>query len=194
MQDKERLRLSSSNLGETGLDSIRVNGQRVEEMPVGTNNEAKRGLEFAREKQRLQDIATINAKYPSHRVDYLVSRINEAEENKNRMKKLRGDMLSSISEYRELVLNCKTRDRLLGELDFESHDYESDRKYIMAQWGPWDIEALKKQIAQFELDIGKVEAVLDQEDATIKQFSETVALCRKRDEELAALGAKAEGS
>jgi hypothetical protein len=185
----EKASNTSSNIGETGVKSIRLKGQRIEELPLGQGNEALSQLELARETERLNAIAEVNATYPHQRVDWLVSRIAVCEENKQRMRAFIGETMGKINEYRGLITITEVREKLLA-----AATDEEERKAIKKQYLPYNIDAMNEQIGQFEADIEKAEAVVDQEDASIKEFSETVALCRERDKKLAKLGAVAEGS
>lgn len=178
-----------SNIGELGVSSIRLKGRRVEELPLGQGNEALSQLELARETERLNKIATVNAEYPSQRVDWLVSRINECEANKNRMRKFVSDTMVQINEYKSHITMTRLREKML-----KAADSDEERKAIEKQYLPYDIHELEKQVSQFEQSIKDAERVIGQEDDSIKEFSETVSLCRERDRKLAALGAKAEGS
>lgn len=188
----------NSNIGQTGVSSIRIKGQRIEDMPLGTNNQAVEQLSDAIETERLNAVAEVNAKYPHHRVDYLTHRINECEQNKNRMKAFIAETRVKISEYQTLVMSCKVRDRLLAELDDDEQrtgmDFSEKRKAILAQWGRWDEGELEKQIDQFEVAITQSEEVMKLEDEAIREHTEIIGLCRQRDRELAKLGAQAEGS
>jgi len=184
----------TSNVGQTGVSSIRLKGKKVEELPLGTNNDAKEQLVLAQETERLNQIAEVNAKYPSQRIDYLVSRINECEENKNRMRKMISETRARIHEYESLIMRCGVRDKMLSEIhDFDVEASEK-RKAIFTEWGRWDETALKQQVEQDHEAIERFEDVIAQEDESIKEHSETVALCKQRDKELAALGAVAAGS
>lgn len=178
----------NSNIGQTGVSSIRIKGQRIEDLPLGTGNQAAEQLPDAIETERLNAIAEVNAKYPHHRVDYLTHRINECEQNKNRMKAFIADTRGQISEYQQLIMNCNVRDRLLKSAD------DSERKEIYREWGRWDKSELEAQIERFEVSIAKTEAVIKLEDEAIREHTEVIGLCRQRDAELAKLGAKAEGS
>jgi hypothetical protein len=191
--------MMSSNIGETGVKSIRLKGQRVEELPIGTGNEAVEQLALAQETERLNKIAEVNASYPSQRVDWLASRVNEAEANKQRMRKMIAETHGRIQEYQGLVMQCDVRDKLLAELDDDRYKHDGDeykekRRAILNQWGRWDLNALKTQMEQDKEAIERFEGVIAEEDESIKQLSETIALCRERDKKLAELGAKAEGS
>jgi hypothetical protein len=179
----------SSNIGQKGVTSIRLKGKRVEDMPLGTNNQAKEQLADAIETERLNAIAEVNAKYPHQRVDYLTHRINECEQNKNRMKAFIAETRGKISEYQQLVMNCNVRDRMLSK-----EDDPVERKAIYREWGRWDAVELEKQIGQFEASIAKTEDVIRQEDDAIREHTEVIGLCRQRDKELAKLGAKPQGT
>jgi hypothetical protein len=178
-----------SNIGETGVSSIRIKGQRVEDLPLGLGNQAKDQLVDAIETERLNAIAEINAQYPHQRVDYLSARINECEENKNRMRKMITETHGRINEYRGLIMQCDMRDKLLAD-----QDDPEERKKILIHWGRWDVEALREQIEQDKEAIERFEDVIRQEDESIKEHSECISLCRERDRKLAKLGAKADGS
>lgn len=189
----------SSNIGQTGVSSIRIKGKRVEDMPLGTNNQALEQMADAVETERLNAIAEVNAKYPHQRVDYLSSRINECEQNKNRMKAFIAETRGRISEYQQLVMNCSVRDKMLADLDddkyrYDGEEYKAKRRDILTTWGRWDETALKQQIDQFEEAIAKTEDVIRQEDEAIREHTEVIGLCRQRDRELAKLGAKVQGS
>jgi len=187
-----------SNIGQTGVSSIRVKGQRVEDLPLGLGNQAKEQLADAIETERLNAIAEVNAKYPHQRVDYLSGRINECEANKNRMKAFISETRVKITEYQTLIMGCKVRDRMLAELEDDHQrtglDYGGRRKEILNQWGRWQEDELKKQIVQFEQSIAACEDVIEQENASIREHTEVITLCRERDKELAKLGAKSAGS
>lgn len=174
----------SSNIGQTGVASIRLKGQRIEDMPLGTNNQAIEQLPMAIETERLNAIAEINAQYPHQRIDYLSARISECEENKNRMRRFVTDTMAKINEYRGLITMTKMRDKLL-----KIAESEEERKQIMRDHLPYDIDELEKQITQFEEAIEKAEEIVKTEDASIKEHSEVISLCRERDRKLAQLGA-----
>lgn len=191
----------SSNIGETGVSSIRVKGQRIEDLPLGLGNQAKEQLTLAQETERLNAIAEVNAQYPHQRVDYLSARINECEENKNRMRKMVSETNARIQEYHGLIMKCEVRDKMFMDLDSQRMAEEIDEAYyekrhreIAKDWGLWDVEALKEQIELDKEALQRFEAVIAEEDKAIKEHTETITLCRERDKKLAQLGAKAEGS
>jgi len=181
-----------------GVESIRIKGQRIEELPLGQGNEAKEQLPLAIEDERLAAIETVNAEYPNHRVDYLVSRIKECEENKDRMQTTIEQLNTMTSEYMGQIKMCEHRDKEIERLQ-ESSDaspgqVEAGVRELRRQYPPYDVKAMKLQIVQNGEGIERCKAVIVAEDASIKEFTEVLTLCRQRDKELTKFGAVAEGS
>ncbi len=177
-----------------GVESIRIKGVAVDELPLGMGNEAKAGMPAAIEQERLNNIATINSKFPPHRIDYLVSRINECSENIDRINSTRAEQEKMISEYTGHISMCKHRDKELAKLDVDADDFKEKKKALFKQFPPYDVAAMEQQIVQCKEAISRCEDVVRQENASISEFSEVKALCRQRDIELAQYGAVAEGS
>ena len=99
--------------------------------------------------------------------------------------------LGQINEYKGHIMRCDVRDKMLADVP---EDDSAARKEIFKTWGRYDRDALEQQVVQFEEAIERFEAVIDQEDASIKEHTEVITLCRERDRKLAELGAKSEGS
>lgn len=184
-----------------GVDSIRIKGRRIEELPLGQGNEAKAQLPMAIEDERLAAIETVNAEYPTHRIDYLLSRIKECEENKTRMNGTIDQLNTMTSEYKGQIKMCEHRDNELAKeqanLDIDiitEEQFMVKKKALFKQYPPYDVAAMKQQIVQNGEGIERCRKVIEAEDVSIKEFSEVHSLCKVRDKELAKLGAVAEGS
>lgn len=184
-----------------GVDSIRLRGQAIEGLPLGQGNQAKEQLPAVIEQERLSAIETVNANYPTHRIDYLVSRINECNENKQRMDRTIAEQHAMISDYKGHIAMCKHRDVLIVGLDGDcksgkitGDEFKEQRKALLKQFPPYDVAAMEQQVVQCHEGIERCNKVKDAEDKSIAEFSEVVALCKQRDKELHLLGAKAEGS
>lgn len=185
-----------------GVDSIRLRGQRIEELPLGLGNEAKEQLPGVIKAERLNNIATVVAKYPSQRIDYITSRINECRENITRIHKLRGDQEKMISEYSGHIAMCKHRDKEIDKLEnatdgrlmqLSMDEIAAEIKALRKQFPPYNVAAMEQQIVQCREAIERTEVVITRENDSITEFSEVHALCKVRDLELKALGASAEG-
>lgn len=195
----------NSNIGQVGVESIRIKGQRIDDLPLGLGNAAKAQLPAAIEQERLNNISTINASYPTHRIDYLISRINECEENKKRMLVTTAQLNTMTSEYKGQIEMCKHRDREIervksynmddtfpcGELSQSQLD---EIKELEKNFPLYDVAAMEQQIIQNGEGIERCNGVIADENNSIKEFTEVLTLCRERDKRLAEYGAKAEGS
>jgi hypothetical protein len=71
----------TSNIGEVGVASIRIAGQRIEDLPLGLGNEAKAQLPLAMDMERQQKIAGVLSRFPTGKRVYYESRIKEASAN-----------------------------------------------------------------------------------------------------------------
>ncbi len=56
------------------MRSIRIDGRRIGDLPLGQGNEAKDGLSEFLKTQKLTKSENIKAKYPKHKIAYLESR------------------------------------------------------------------------------------------------------------------------
>jgi chromosome segregation ATPase len=191
----------TSNIGTKGVESIRIRGQKIDDLPLGQGNQAKEQLPMAIEQERLNAIEEINATYPTHRIDYLVSRINECNQNKERMNHTVDQQNTMINEYKGQIAMCKHRDNELAKeqanLDIKlitQEQFDEKRKALFKQYPPYNVEAMEQQIVQCNEAIDRCRDVSRQEDHSIAQFTEVWVLCKERDKKLAEHGAKAEGS
>ena len=185
----------------TGVKSIRIKGREIQDLPLGQGNEAKAQLPMAIEDERLAAIETVNAEYPTHRIDYLLSRIKECEENKQRMHKTIEQLSTMTSEYTGQIKMCEHRDnevhKARANCDIKiitEEQFMEKKKALFKQYPPYDVAAMEQQIVQNNEGIERCRKVIEAEDLSIREFSEAHSLCKVRDKELAKLGAVAEGS
>lgn len=187
----------NSNIGQTGVESIRIRGQRIEDLPLGQGNEAMAQLPDAIETARLNKIAGINAEFPKHRVDYLLSRIKECRENVTRITTTIGQQNTMINDYKGHISLCRYRDKeiekLNGSVENED-DVQAQIKDLKKRFPPYDVAAMEQQIVQCNEAIERCNKVIQQEHDSVAEFEGVLALCRQRDIELAKWGARAEGS
>ena len=184
----------TSNIGEKGVESIRIKGQRIEDLPLGLGNEAKAQLPAAIEQQRLNNIQTINAKYPKLRIDYIDSRVKECKENITRIQGTMTQQATMISEYEGHINMYDYRDKEIAKLDESADDYKEKRKALFKRFLPFSVPALEQQIVQCNEAIERCNNVIKLEHESIDEFTEARALCKQRDIELKQYGAVAEGS
>ena len=190
-----------SNIGQEGIESIRIAGKHIDDLPIGQGNEAKAGLADAKETARMNSINTINAQYPKHRVDYLASRITECQGNITRINTSKSEQANMISEYAGHIKLCEHRDKEIdrlgkalidGALDDKTH--KAQLRILKLNFPPYNVEAMEAQIIQCQEAIERCDIVIGAENESIREFTDVMAQCRIRDTELAKYGAVAEGS
>ncbi len=180
----------------TGVDSIRIKGQAINELPLGTGNEAKAGLKAAVTQERINKIEAINSKYPTLRIDYIDSRVNECLENITRIQGTMAEQTTMISEYKGHISMSKHRDKEIEKLivsEFSQEEQDEKRKALFKQYPPYNIAAMEQQIVQCKEAIERCNNVIKAEHDSIAEFTEAKALCKQRDTELAQYGAVAQG-
>ncbi len=183
--------MTDSNIGETGLESIRLNGTRIHNLPIGEASRAVSQIPLVHTAERLTKIENIRAKYPKARVDYLQSRIGEAEENIKRTTKLKQDLATQISEYTGHISLCRFRDAeieraavIADKAERDAHVRELNRRFP-----PYSVEAMEQQIKQSREGIERADDVIAQEYQSIAELNGVLQHCARRDAELRMLGA-----
>ena len=182
--------MKDSNIGQTGFDSIRLAGMRIQDLPIAEAAHAKMQIPLVLDNERKSKINNILKTYPSQRVDYLEARIKEAEKNINKIQNQRVEMNAKISEYNSLITMCKFRDDEISRISDDDSEKESKIKDLYKRFPPYNVEAMETQIKQFQDTLEVGESVIAKEHADINEMRELVSLCRKRDSDLKSLGAK----
>lgn len=173
------------NIGETGVESIRLKGMRISELPIAENALARPQLPLAEDVQRKNGINNILAGAPKQSVAYLKSRTVECQQNIERISALKAREGDLISEYSGLIRLCEMRDTELEKL--ESPQEIADLK---KRFPPYDIDRMKQQIVQSTESIARSDVVIAKEHDGIAELREVMALCKKRDSDLRNLGAR----
>lgn len=186
----------TSNIGETGVKSIRLKGMKIEELPLPMAARVKDQLRLAEDTERQNKIGEVIKTHPTQRVDYLEGRIAECKQSQDSMNKLALTEQQRIQEYQGHIEMCKHRDRELAKIDkavADGHmtdDYaEQQRKSLRLQF-PYVIDRLQAQIDISNESIQRFNEVTRRESGSIQELSECLALCRKRDELLNQLGVR----
>lgn len=188
----------TSNIGETGVKSIRLKGMKIEELPLpmAARIQESGQLQLAEDTERQNKIGEIIKTHPTQRVDYLEGRIAECKQSQENMNKLALTEQQRIQEYQGHIEMCKHRDREIAKLDqavadgHMTEDYaEQSRKSLRLQF-PYVIDRLQAQIDISNESIQRFNEVSRRESGSIQELSECLSLCRKRDELLKQLGVK----
>lgn len=174
----------SDNIGQTGPGSLRINGQRIENLPIAEAAGAIPQLPNLLEDERQNKIEAIKARYPRVSVEYARAKIKEARGCQLQYKLLRQEVELRIGEYRVLVAQCEMRDTDLKNATDQQTVLEIRKKYPLYQ-----IKALQTQITIDQENLKRYDDVIDREQESIIEFTEALTLVQRRDAELKALGA-----
>lgn len=99
-----------SNIGQTGIESIRIAGKELAELSVVDRMRARQQVELSEEERIERDITQ---KYPPYRVANLVSSINEMQQNILRFETAIAKEREDIAEFTTQLALCKQRDKEL---------------------------------------------------------------------------------
>lgn len=174
--------MKEPNIGETGAESIRINGRRIENLPLGQGNQVKEGLrEFLKTDKETKE-NNIIAKFPKHKRPYLEAQIRECRRNINQIKNFKRDLKNNIVEYRQLIKDCQKRDEEIAKCDpIEDKDRINKLKREIP---PYNVEAMYKQIEQFEEGIDKCDETIEQDYDSISEITSILALVEQKEKEL----------
>lgn len=184
----------TSNVGETGVKSIRLKGMKIEELPLPMAARVQDQLELAKDTERQGKIEEIIATHPTQRVDYLESRIAECKQSQENMNKLALQEQQRIQEYQGHIEMSKHRDRELEKVKKAlfsgdmTEDFAAQQIKSLKLQFPYVVERLQAQIDISNDSIKRFNEVSKRESTSIQELSECVALCRKRDELLKQFG------
>ena len=183
----------SDNIGVTGVESIRLNDMKIEDLPIRENAIAKHQLPLAEDTERQNKINNIIAGYPKQRVSYLESRIAEADVNIRRINEMKVQEQARISEYTAQISLCKYRDKEIAKIEENDPEREAKIKQLFKDFPPYVVEKMEQQIKQSTESIERADEVIAQEYKTIADLREVKALCEQRDIKLRHLNAKVVG-
>ena len=179
--------MRDSNKGKEGFDSLRINGSKLDNLPLGQGEKAKEGLvDFLKTDKETKE-NNIRAKYPKVSEDYIRGTLKELNNNIKRVKGLKKDLQEKIAEYTMLITQGKIRDSQIAVFDKENPEHREKIKELLRQFPPYNIKALEDQITQFEESIDRCDSVIEQEYGSIAEFTKNLALVQQRDRELKAI-------
>lgn len=176
--------MRDSNKGQEGFDSLRINGSKLDNLPLGQGEQARLGLaDFLKTDKETKE-NNIRAKYPTVSEEYIHATIRELRSNIKRVRQMKTDMTNKIAEYNALITQGKIRDAQIELLDKDNPEDAKKIKELLKQFPPYNIQALEDQIVQFEESIKRCDAVIDSEHDSISEFNKNLALVQQRDREL----------
>lgn len=180
------------NIGQTGIDSIRLGGVRVSELPIAEQAQAKPQIPLFIDTERRNKVAGVLARFPKQRVDYLKSKIQECQTNVTRMGLLANAESQRISEYSGLITLCEFRDKEITRILEDDPEQEAKIKDLEKRFPLYDVKAMGTQIQQSRESIERANEVVAREYNSMAEVREVLVLCERRDAELRNLGARIE--
>jgi phage shock protein A len=176
--------MRDSNKGKEGLDSLRINGSKLDNLPLGQGEQARLGLaDFLKTDKETKE-NNIKAKYPKVSEEYINGTIKELRANIKRVREMKSGLKNKIAEYNTLITQGKIRDAQIELLNKDNPEDAKKIRELLKQFPPYNIQALEDQISQFEESIKRCDAVIDQEHDSIAEFNKNLALVQQRDREL----------
>ena len=128
--------MRDSNKGKEGFDSLRINGSKLDNLPLGQGEKAKEGLVDFLKTDKETKKNNIRAKYPKVSEDYIRGTLKELNENIKRVKGLKKDLQEKIAEYTMLITQGKIRDSQIPLFDKENPEHREKIKQLLRQFPP----------------------------------------------------------
>lgn len=181
--------MTDKNTGILGPESLRLNGRKIENLPIAEGARAKDQIPEVYKADRESRIEAIKARYPKGSVLYYESRIKECKENIERVQNYKNKLQSEINSYTASLTLCEFREKEEAKIAEDDPDRKEKIRELRKQFPPYNVEEMKKQIVQFEEGIQRSDEVIATENASIAELSEAIGRCKQRDLELKNLGA-----
>lgn len=179
--------MKDSNKGQEGLDSLRINGTKLDNLPLGQGEIAKAGLADFIATDRETKENNIRAKYPNVTEDYIVGTLRELNLNVKRVKSLKKELKNNIDEYSILITQAQIREAQMESLNSENPEDAKKIKELLKKYPPYDLDSLRSQVVKFEESIDRCNDVIEQEYESIAEFTKNLALIQQRDREIRAI-------
>lgn len=172
------------NIGKNGPESIRIDGRKIEDLPLGLGNEAKDGLAGFLKTDKETKENNIRSRYPKQEADYVKATIRDCEQNIDRIKTFKAGLKEQVTDYRNLLADCSFRDKEMEQYNKDNPNDADAMKALRLKYPPYDIDALKQQIIQFEEGITRSDDVIEKDHDSIRAFSQVLVLVEQRDRDI----------
>ena len=187
----------TSNIGETGVESIRLKGMKVEELPLAFAAHVAPQIKLAEDTERKNKIAGILKRYPDQRTGFLEARIQECKDNQGNMARLIGEQNQMITDYKGHIAMTKHRNEEMEKFErwrdegrISEDEFKAERRALNKRFPPYDLDRLQAQIDLCHENIARAERVSRQESDAIEELGRVKGQTQQRDAELAQLGVR----
>lgn len=181
------------NIGEVGLDSIRIGGMKLDTLPIAEAAITQQQWPAKVAEVKRQEIEKIIAEYPKQKISYLQSRVYECEDSISKIQKLKADQSAMINDYTSQIGLCKFRDREIAKLEQTCTSKDVLKQSIAElkrKYPAYDVKAMEQQIEQCKEAIERADNVIKEEYDTIADLKELITHCKIRDDKLKPYGVK----
>ena len=176
----------TSNVGETGVESIRLGGHKIENLPIRERHLALDQMPKVNAMSRKGQIDNIRARYPKQSIAWVDGTLRECDNNLVRIRDFIGEQEKMTNEYMGQISLCKHRDKEIAKLDPEK-DIDAIKK-LRLQFPPYNVEAMQNQIKQNREAVNRADVVIDTEHNSIAELKALHKQLEERDRKLKTLG------
>lgn len=176
----------NSNIGKTGVDSIRLGGMKIDNLPIREGAVTAEQMPQKWQEEKENKIEAIRAKYPKQSAAWVHGATRECEATITNVRKLKDDQNVMITDYSGHISLCAFRDTELARLDADKD--KDEIKSLKLRFPPYDVKAMKTQIRLCKEAIVRSDIVIDKEHNDISRFKELLTQIHQRDRELKELG------
>lgn len=180
-----------SNVGQVGVDSIRIGGMTLNTLPIAEAAITKQQWPEVVANAKRQEIEDILAASPKQSVAYLQARVVECEDTIGKVQQLKKDQDAMIRDYTSHISLCEFRDKEIAKLEKSEIDSEIRKEKIKGlkrTYPPYNVEAMEAQIVQCKEAIERSDSVIKEEYDSIAELKGVIIHCKIRDEKLKPYG------
>ncbi len=108
--------MTTDNIGEIGLQSIRIKGLRIDELPIAEKYLARKQLRLAEDDDRQEKIKFVMETHPPYQVSALKAQVTACRTSIQRAQMVIDQENQRIEEYAVHISLCERRDVALNDL------------------------------------------------------------------------------
>ncbi len=181
--------MTESNEGQTGVESIRLGGMTIDQLPIAEAAITKQQWPDIIQASKDNVVENIKAKYPKQSVAWVNGAIKECGDSIKRVRALSVDQQKMIDDYLGHISLCEYRDKEIHRIEQDTgNDVTTEIKELKLRFPPYNVAAMRTQIKQCREAIVRADEVIDKEHNSIAELRELLVKCGNRDNELRAVG------
>lgn len=187
----------ADNIGEVGVESIRINNKKIDDLPFGQAQRAADQLPAALAAEQQQKISDVLARYPRVTHEYIESRLHECATAIKDFKRVKKETQQKIADFTLLAQqqqgeNFTDIEDELYEIGARTDiDIEEKKRLIKdrrSNCSAYDRNSLYTQITQFQENIERLDNAIQAENDSITELKVLLGKLEVRDAELKLLG------